>query len=843
MAGRIPGRMPTKEDLERVKQLDRYLGDIGTRLSTLASGKLPSFEKAIKEFVEAREKSKSLQKQLEKMSKELKKETDKLSISDKLLVKLKKEQEKIEKAGLILGGKRLEQLKKEINTNDELRDSQKQLNKETKNVKRQLDDVGEGASSLGKVIGVGLLDAFVSLTVGMAKLGVDLVSKSFKLLEDGVQRVYELFERWTKAMGAFNMQLGATSPNIQAATKEAKNWEGQIRGLTDQFGEGLQMYQEFVTGFQRFLPEKEAEGWGHLGLAMARGLGMGATAAGEFLKMSYQIGQSSKEAEEGFGDIQAGATAAGISVNKFAAELNESRDYMASFGKSGQKMIKTAAAWAKSLGVSVKSLQQFTKLTDTFESTTTMASRMNTVFGTSINSLQLMLEQDPSKRLEMVRKQLLSQGKTFDSMSRQEREFLGETMNLSQEELAGTLKKGQSLDEFREKQEAAHKMQLSEDALLRKSQLATAQTMYAFGAAFDDITKNLLPLLKPFTDLIGLTGELDKNGNRIKTFGQVMAGGLNEIISFLKDIGNNKDFSAFMKEIAADAKDFITEILKFVKSPLFKETFSKVIQFTKSVYDLIKSIIKGIWSVKDTLINTSMMMTDSYTKIFNFLNGGFGELAAMIVEKMEEIPGLIKDMFKDMVATAAANFSDMVDTIVSWVKFLAGKVKEHFPNFASFFDPAIAGAKSLMLFVDDMIKKFKIIDRIKSVFSKGGPAPEASQVQPEPSMQLKAMQAANHAVIGANRFGALAVPPSPAIVSPTSNANPTKMKLPESSSILKKKGSLPTAAQTTTKKIPGKAGDALASAEIKIVAGDVYLDGALVGRHIARLAADPGGNA
>lgn len=829
--------MPTKEDLERVKQLDKYLGDIGARLSAMARGELPSFEKAIKEFIEARDKSKELQKQLEKMSKDQAKNVDKVDRAQNKLLKTEKEIEKRQLAKQKISKKLLDDLEDQKVALENEEEALSDLQGAMKSAGQQLGQLSIGAGGLAKVIGVGLLDAFVSLTVGMAKLGIDLIAKSFKLLEDGVQRVYELFERWTKAMGAFNMQLGAVSPNIQAATKEAKVWEGQIRGLTDQFGEGLQMYQEFVTGFKRLLPEEEAKGWGDLGIAMARGLGMGATAAGEFLGAAYQLDQTPKDVKESFGNIVAGATAAGVSVNKFSAELNESRDFMLGFGKQGQKMFIQAAAYAKKLGVSLKALQQFTKITDTFESATTMASRLNTVFGTTVNSLQLMLEQDPSKRLEMVRKELTSQGKTFDNLSRQEREFLGETMNLSQEELAGTLKAGQSLDKFREKQEKAHEIQMSEDALLRKSQLATAQTMFAFGAAFDDITKNLLPLLKPFTDLIGLTGAFDEQGNKVgKTFGEVMAGGLNEFKSFLKDIGDNKDFSTFMEEIATDAKDFIDEILKFVKSPLFKETFSEVIRFTKSVYDLIKSIVKGIWSVKDTLINTSMMMTNAYTKLFNFLNGGLGELAAMIVEKMEKIPGLIKDM---------------VDTIVSWVKFLAGKVKEHFPNFTSLFDPAIAGAKSLMLFVDDMIKKFKIIDRIKSVFSKGGPAPEASQVQPEPSMQLKAMQAANHAVVGANRFGALAanrfgalaVPPSPAIVSPTSNANPTKMKLPESSSILKKKGSLPTAAQTTTKKIPGKAGDVLASAEIKIVAGDVYLDGALVGRHIARLAADPGGSA
>src|SRR6185369_16759472 len=160
---------------------------------------------------------------------------------------------------------------------------------------------------MARFVGKNVAGAFDKLGKSIISLGLGTFETGLNQLYKGIYKVWELQERWTKAMGALNMRIGSLSPNMKGFTKEARRWEGAIRGLTDNFGEGLEMAQDFVEGFGRILPDKELSKWGKLGLGVARGLGLGGQAAGEFLKSMYQLGQSSKETGDTFGEVIADA--------------------------------------------------------------------------------------------------------------------------------------------------------------------------------------------------------------------------------------------------------------------------------------------------------------------------------------------------------------------------------------------------------------------------------------------------------------------------------------------------------------------------------------------------------
>jgi hypothetical protein len=478
---------------------------------------------------------------------------------------------------------------------------------------------------LAKLIGGRLFDAFDRVGKAVLTIGIDSLFAGMEKAEAGIKRVYELFERWTKALGALNMQIGALSPNMQGFNKMAREWEGQIRGLTDTFGEGLAMAGDFVKSFGRILSPNEMSKWGKLGIQIARGLGIGADAAGAILKSMYQIEETPDQARKAFGDIVAGANAAGISVNQFAGEVADARGFMIQFGQVGQKVFINAAARAKQLGLSIKALQQLTDLTDTFDSATEAAARMNTVFGTSINSLDLMLEQDPSKRLETVRNQLLSQGKTFDKLSRSEVKFMAQTLQLSEEEVAGVLRQGKTLDQFHKDQEKAKAKQLKDDQLLRKAQTATAQTMFAFGQAFDMITGHLIKLIRPFTDLLGLTGEFDKDGKRINnTFGGIMSRIFGKLATTIDAVASNPDFQKFVKMVAVDLKDAFEEVMAYLgdgKDAGIQGAISGAVDFMKMFYNGAKKAIQVIWSHKDGIVQIFRFMVDNAGTILKIWAG------------------------------------------------------------------------------------------------------------------------------------------------------------------------------------------------------------------------------
>ena len=221
MAGKIPGRLPRKEDLETIKQMDQYLGDIGTKLSRLAAGSFPTFQKAVDSFISANSKARDLQKQLGKMSKEQKKLND---AQQAALEKVMKTEAKYAVAGNKAREKIQEKLEKQRATLDEITESSENVKKSIESTQKAVGKLSTGFSSLSKVVGVALVNSLESVLRSVAKIGIDMLSFSFKKLEEGVQRVYELFERWTKALGAFNMQLGGISPNIDTAIKQGKKW-------------------------------------------------------------------------------------------------------------------------------------------------------------------------------------------------------------------------------------------------------------------------------------------------------------------------------------------------------------------------------------------------------------------------------------------------------------------------------------------------------------------------------------------------------------------------------------------------------------------------------------------
>jgi hypothetical protein len=470
----------------------------------------------------------------------------------------------------------------------------------------QLRDLNKEISRLpgkwnvvSRFVGKNMVAAFDKLGKSMLSVGLGTFDSGIHNLDLGLRKVWELSERWTRALGALNMRIGSLSPNMKGFTREAIRWEGQIRGLTDNFGQGLEMAQEFVEGFGRILPENELKKWGKLGLGISRGLGLGGDAAGAFLKSMYQLNETADETSDAFGEIFAGAKSANISVNQFSKEVVESRDHVISFGKEGQRVWLQSAAFVKKLGVSLKSLEAFTHATDTFDATTQSVAKLNTVFGTTIDSLDLMLKQDPGERFEIVRQQLLSQGKSFDQISRQERELIGETLHLTQEEVAGMLKSGQTLEEFRAQQEQAKAKQAKSEVLIRKEMAATAQTMFAFGAAWDRITRSITKLIRPFTDVLGLTRA---GGKESKSFGQVMGAVFGRLEKFIDDVASNPEWKGFMKKLAKDATDLFHRISAFAQGKELQSWLKSAVTGAQDFYRSLKDIGATAVSVGEKLL-------------------------------------------------------------------------------------------------------------------------------------------------------------------------------------------------------------------------------------------------
>lgn len=442
----------------------------------------------------------------------------------------------------------------------------------------------------------------------MLKLQTTILTLGFNYLVKGIKDVYDLQERWAKATGAFNMKLGALSSNLSGFRKTAMKWEGTIRGLTDgALGEGMQAAAEFGVAFEKMTSTtadgmKELERFGKIGLQLSRGFDLGAESSGKFLKTMRLMGVSSGEVTDSIGDLISGAKTAGVAINPFVKEFAEVRDSMVQFGPDSRKSFITAMAYAKNFGIQLKSFQKFFETFDKFDEAAQTSAKINTIFGTSINALSMLLEQDPAERFEQVRKELLAQGKTYQNMSRYERQFLSEQLHLSDEEVAAMLDQknaAMSLEDFRAKKAKEDKKRQDVERQMQKQLAATAQTLYAFGVAWDRITVAVAKAIKPILEVFGLS---QKGGKDFKSFGQVMEAVTKKVISFFETLGKSREFQAFMQEIAGDIKRLGSSVGDMLSPKNVMGAMKQIIPIVKDFYRFAKDAFTTMVNVGKTLL-------------------------------------------------------------------------------------------------------------------------------------------------------------------------------------------------------------------------------------------------
>lgn len=566
--------------------------------------------------------------------------------------------------------------------------------KEVEDLNVQLKDSQKTWKVIGKLIVNDILGALDKVGKTIFFAGIDSVLLSFKGIESGVLKVYDLMERTQKATGEFNESLGATTGNLSQLQKEGWKLEGALRGLSKaDIGIGLKELSEATKAFG--FTDESLSKFRSTAVMAGKAMGVGTSAAGEMARTFHLMGEEQKDVATSFMDISRAANAAGVPVSEFGKEVNASRGFMASFGKTGKKVFLESAAFAKKLGVSLKSLESLTDLTDTFESAAQAAAKMNTVFGTSTNSFELMMEQDPSKRLEMIRKQMFAQGKTFDNLSRQERKFFGETFKLSEEEVAAVLKRGITLDQFHAEQEKANKKKESDEAAIRKAMGKTATTLLNFGMMWDKVTRKIIELIKPFTDMLGLT---NKGGKEFKSFGQVMTGAFDLLIEAMDKLAKDPKFQEMIKGWAKDFKDLATKVKDFVKDPEgLKKWAGDAVKFVGDFYDGMKKVAE-IMQKHDVL--------GKMEKVFSFMVEHKGTILTiwagfkaigLVLGVVSGVAGMSKLAgFGRGLLTAATFLKSKFIDLAANAKSAAGKIAEMAVKGYEYLKPGLMKAGELM---------------------------------------------------------------------------------------------------------------------------------------------------
>lgn len=352
----------------------------------------------------------------------------------------------------------------------------KKLEKLTKDYKSAWDSVGSAmkkptmfldkfASSLSSMLGANTLkEAFSPLITGAKALfspggllvaGVLLAFAAFKQLwsfmNDKVLPASAEFVRTIGNMGKSTAQLK------QQMIGTGVRFE--MLGLS--FKEGATLVRDLAANMMQVKFPKETL---ETGLKLSKVVGLNAEQSGKMMLFFQKTTGSLDGLNESMDKASGIANKYQVPLSQIRKDMADNLDIVARFGTRNRMVMLDASARARSYGLSIKEVNAaFGEQMDTFEGTSNVAAKLNAIFGTQINSYELMLETNPQKRMEMLRKELLKQGKSWEDLNVFEQNVITSNLKIDKTQAALFL----SSDKARKKLEAQANQQAKLDKINR----------------------------------------------------------------------------------------------------------------------------------------------------------------------------------------------------------------------------------------------------------------------------------------------------------------------------------------------------------------------------------------
>ena len=298
-------------------------------------------------------------------------------------------------------------------------------------------------------------------------------------------------------------KTGAVSKEFEKKVLETQRRLGKFSLTTEDSAKGLGMLITSTTQFQK-ASKKTDESIAKTVIALEKGFNAGAEGAQAFEQLATTFGKTDKEASKMVENLSLTGKAMSIPVKQMLTSFQQAAPRLAIYGDGMDREFKRLQATSKATGVSISSLLQISQGFDTFEDAARKTSQLNAMFGTQLNSVDLLNMKD-EERIRVIREQLALQGKSVETLGKFELLSLSRIIGVD----AATLKAG-----FKDVGDEV-------DALIAKGEEGSAQD---FGKAVQDALtaqekfegamsrmKNMV--VKPIADLLDSIAEfLDESG-------------------------------------------------------------------------------------------------------------------------------------------------------------------------------------------------------------------------------------------------------------------------------------------------------------------------------------------
>jgi hypothetical protein len=469
-------------------------------------------------------------------------------------------------------------------------------------------------------------------------------------------------------------------------------------------------------------------------------------------------------------DIARAEKAFGITAKEYGKDLDFMMKETGTFGVMAPKEMLKVSTYARKLGVSMETLKKVVDKTLNFEDAAQQSAKLAEAFNIQIDAIKMMNEQDPTKRLDMLREGFFKAGKNIEQLTVLEKKYLAEQTNMSEEELRFA---------FAQKNRAMTGAQI--DAQMKKAQktpISQAEAMQTLAKSIERLVHSGEALKGGFLDIFmkGFFGGI----KRTKEFRDVVravqgafrqvlfAGrevgklfvdlfpGIKGILGGLKDIFNPGRFKELRTKVVKEFRDFFTllqtdpkaGVENFMKNmkKIFFDFFSKGTPAAGKFLDGLKAFFKTIGVIFVQGIKYSLTaMKDVLKAIIGFIKDP-SSLTSAAGEVGDGLAGMFKQAFAYLVVELGPVMKELGAAFVELMKTLFDKyIKPHMSKIilgglAFFLGPAlIAGLVRGMIAglfsaggIGAIGKGFsKLGSMIGSIFGKKGKDKEGGEEKPK----------------------------------------------------------------------------------------------------------------
>lgn len=496
-------------------------------------------------------------------------------------ISIKKEIDKLTKSYDNLSDRERERLQ---NLKDQYTEGQEALK-----TLEKLTGATESLTAKTKALGKGLAIAAVAFRALDSAL--DLVTGTFSLVTKAYDNWFRLEQNWMSSMASLRMEHGLTIEQAQQAQigiEALRREYGDLTSEVDGIAITTQYFGEISNAIR--MAGNEATNYATTLSAVRHITGLTGEAMNQVFRL---VATGAPDANRAMEDWMAGtadlANQLSVPVGALRQDFVAASSDIARFGSQGMLAFRNAATMASRFGIETTKIFQMVKKFDTFQAGSDAVNQLNAVLGTTLSSFEMMMETDPTDRLERIRQAVFDTGQSWDEMNHYQRDAIAQMLDIPVEEARRLFMDNVSFEDIEnqrrkeaenQRRDEALRMNNTErlNAMLRSTQAIMEDWSRTATRIWNIVSEAIAPI---FRSVFGIASDVRM-----------------ELVSWVEQLVHTTEFKRGIEHIAISIRDTWAQIREWISESNFTfKDFKKGAQTTWKIMKGIGDAIKFTYDI------------------------------------------------------------------------------------------------------------------------------------------------------------------------------------------------------------------------------------------------------